>query len=78
VPPGGWFVAEGFGRKRAVENGLGPRENDLLYDLDAFLELLDGFLVIEGLEGRALLKEGKKHRGDANIVRLLAQRPPHS
>lgn len=74
VPPGGWFVAEGFGRKRVVESGLGPKEADLLYDLDAFLKLLEGFVVIEGLEGQTLLKEGMKHRGDANIVRLLAQR----
>jgi hypothetical protein len=74
LPSGGWFVAEGFAGAGITEYGPGPKENDLLYDLDDFLPLFQGFRIVEALEGRIWLEGGTKHRGDARIVRLLAQR----
>lgn len=74
LPPGGWFAAEGFARAGSCESGLGPKENDLLYDLDDLLPLLPDFRIVEALEGRIRLEEGIKHRGEARVVRLLAQR----
>jgi SAM-dependent methyltransferase len=74
LPPGGWFVIEGFARAGMTEDGPGPKESDLLYYLDDFLPLFPDFRIAEALEGRIWLNEGTKHCGDAHIVRLLAQR----
>lgn len=71
VADGGWIAAEGFA---GADGGLGPKSPDLLYRLDTLCDALAGFRIVEALEGRTWLDEGKKHQGEAQIVRLLAQR----
>jgi len=75
LPAGGWFVAEGFARSGAAEDGLGPKAPDLLYDLDELTAALPGFRIAEAFEGTVWLSEGKRHEGAARVVRLAAQRP---
>lgn len=74
VAGGGWFVAEGFARSGVGVAGLGPKQPDLLYDLQALLEGLPGFRLVEAFTGTTWLEEGECHRGAAHVVRLLARR----
>ncbi len=81
LTPGGWFAAEGFSRRGggkygAKDGALGPKDPDLLYDLDTFLGVLDGFKIVEAFDGMTHLNEGIKHQGPANVVRVLARREP--
>lgn len=72
--PGGWIVLEGFSKKGAGSETLGPDDRDVLYDLDEILEAAAGVEVIEALQGRTLLSEGDKHRGEAEIIRFAARK----
>jgi len=72
---GGWFVAEGFTRPQGDDFGLGPKEPDLFYDLEALIDALPGFRIIEAFQGTTWLDQGVRHRGTAHVVRLLARRP---
>ncbi len=75
IKPGGWFVAEGFSRFGSEKKTLGPKPPDLLYDLDAMLQAVAGFQVLEAFEGLTWLDEGVRHKGPAQVVRILAQKP---
>jgi len=74
LAPGGWFVAEGFTRPETGDFGLGPKEPDLFYDIEALTNALPGFRVIEAFKGATWLEQGVRHRGTAHVVRLLARR----
>lgn len=75
---GGWFVAEGFTQPVGEEPGLGPKEPELLYDLDALVGALPGFRLIEAFRGTTWMDQGLRHRGTAHVVRLLARRAGNS
>lgn len=71
---GGWFVAEGFARPEGGNSDLGPQEPEMLYDLEALVDTLPGFRIIEAFKGVTWLDQGTRHRGTAHVVRLLARR----
>jgi len=72
---GGWFVAEGFTRPVEGSPESGPKDPDLLCDLQGLIDLLSGFRLVEAFMGMTWLDEGSRHRGAARVARLLARRP---
>jgi SAM-dependent methyltransferase len=72
--PGGLVVIEAF-HKRGVGRG-GPSDPDLLYDAAGLREQFDGFEIFELREETVRLDEGHRHQGNAEVVRLVARRPP--
>jgi len=74
IMPGGWFVAEGFAVSRPEGNLMGPDDTNLLYDTAELRAWLPGFQVVEALTGTLLLEEGRRHRGEAHVVRFAARR----
>jgi SAM-dependent methyltransferase len=75
LAPGGWFVLEGFSVARDGAEPMGPDEPAKRWRLDALVELLPGFTLIEAFEGRTRLDEGPRHRGLAAVTRLAARAP---
>ena len=71
---GGWLVVEAFAKPQ-MERAGGPDSPDHLYDLNEITAALPGHRVIEALSGRILLDEGRRHRGEVEVVRFLAAKP---
>jgi SAM-dependent methyltransferase len=70
--PGGTLILEAFSKEQLERGTGGPRDRDLLYDVD---ELREDFsaLEIRSLERCDVdLTEGRYHRGEASVIRLIA------
>jgi Methyltransferase domain len=74
LPAGGWFVAEGFAAHYGDGPRMGPGDPSLLYDIAEFDHWLNGFELIEALQGTIQLQEGARHQGLAQVVRYAARR----
>lgn len=75
LAPGGWLVLEAFARSRGAPTGIAPKDEAVLYDLPEILSTVPDLEVLEALEGRVLLDEGIRHRGEADIIRFTARKP---
>jgi hypothetical protein len=53
---------------------MGPGDPSLLYDGAEFDQWLDGFELVEALQGTIRLQEGSRHQGLAQVVRYAARR----
>jgi SAM-dependent methyltransferase len=72
--PGGTLILEAFAKEQLERGTGGPREPELLYDVD---ELRGDFetLRVQSLERREVeLAEGRYHLGVASVIRLRASR----
>jgi SAM-dependent methyltransferase len=72
--PGGSLILEAFAKEQLERGTGGPRESELLYDLD---ELRRDFETVrlQSLERREVeLAEGRYHLGVASVIRLRASR----
>ena len=74
LAPGGWLAVEAFAKAQRGRPG-GPDTPDHLYDLDENAAALPGHRVVEALSGRVHLDEGRRHQGEADVVRYLAAKP---
>lgn len=74
---GGHLVLEGFAKEH-FKNQLhnpnvgGPRNLDMLYDLDEIKSDFSGFDFLEAYQTDTLLSEGDAHHGEATVVRVFA------
>ncbi|MGI9411347.1 MAG: class I SAM-dependent methyltransferase [Hyphomicrobiaceae bacterium] len=75
---GGWLVAEGFARGGPATCTLGPKQPDLLYDLDELRSASGDLVPIESSTGVVLLNEGIRHLGYGHIAQYCALRPATS
>lgn len=75
LAPGGWLVLEAFARTKGAPTGLAPKDEAVLYHLAEIIGQVPGLEVLEALEGRVLLDEGIRHRGEADIIRFAARKP---
>jgi SAM-dependent methyltransferase len=67
--PGGLFVIECFSPAQEGRRSGGPKDAALLWSRTVVEAELPGFAVIELTEGAALLDEGPRHQGLAEVVR---------
>lgn len=71
LKPGGEIIIEGFGKKQLAYTSGGPKNIDMLYDLE---ELKSSFPSLEWshqFDGIIHLEEGEGHRGEAHVIRLI-------
>lgn len=73
----GLLIIEGFSKEHAEyqkENPTagGPKNIDMLYDLNELLDDFPGFEVIEAIEEEIFLEEGAHHLGKASVIRVKA------
>lgn len=74
LKPGGHLLLEAFSKDQLGNDSGGPKNLEMLYDLD---ELLEDFktLQINLAEATEIdLEEGKHHEGTADVIRILAQK----
>lgn len=71
LAPGGWLVVEAFAKAQSAR-ARGPDSPEHLYDLAEITAALPDHGVLEALAGRILLDEGRRHQGEAEVVRFLA------
>lgn len=72
--PGGIFLLEGYSQAQLPRNTGGPKNPDMLFNLD---ELLGDFYSSELLLGRELNREvleGRGHTGVASVVQLILKK----
>ncbi|QKF80783.1 class I SAM-dependent methyltransferase [Halarcobacter ebronensis] len=71
---GGYFIGEFFSTKQLSYNSGGPKDIDLLYTIEDFL---NRFLYCKKLKLEELitkLDEGKGHQGEASVIRVILQK----
>ena len=74
LKPGGHLILEAFSKEQLGNNSGGPKDLEMLYDLDDLLEDFVELKIKHADEIELELEEGKHHEGTANIIRLLAQK----
>jgi hypothetical protein len=74
LAPGGTLLLEAFARGERL--ACGPPTDEARYDAAMLRRDFAGLDVLELLTGQVTLAEGDGHLGPANVVRLVAARPP--
>lgn len=75
LAPGGLLILEGFHRRQLGRSSGGPPAAELLFTAELLHGDFAGLDVLELTEAEVVLDEGPKHRGPAEVVRLVARRP---
>lgn len=70
---GGYFVAEFFSTKQLNFNSGGPKDLDLLYNVDDF-EKNFNTCKKEVKEELVILDEGIGHQGEASVIRVIIKK----
>jgi|SRR5690554_694818 len=71
------LIVEGFSKDHKEfqdknPNAGGPKNVDMLYDLEELKSDFEGFEFIEAYQTQTQLDEGLYHNGEASVVRILA------
>jgi 2-polyprenyl-3-methyl-5-hydroxy-6-metoxy-1,4-benzoquinol methylase len=74
LKPEGHLILEAFSKQQLENTSGGPKDLEMLYDLDDLLEDFVELKIKHADEIELELEEGKHHEGTANIIRLLAQK----
>jgi SAM-dependent methyltransferase len=77
LTPRGYLLVEGFSRRQR-ERGLksgGPKDTSLLFEADELRTDIAGLLEVVYLQELEVHLENGRHRGPAEVVRLLARAP---
>lgn len=79
INKGGYIILEGFS-KNHMQNQKdnpkvgGPKNIDMLYDLDEIKEDFQNFEFLEAYETETELNEGEHHKGSGSVIRILAKK----
>lgn len=68
---GGTLIIEGFGKMQLEYASGGPKNIEMLYDLNHLKATLPDFEWYEEFDGLLNLAEGKGHAGEAHVIRIL-------
>lgn len=71
---GGVIISEVFEKEQLGRPSGGPREADMLYDSMAMIDLADGMKARHLAKETVMLNEGEGHRGEAIVMRLVAEK----
>ena len=72
--PGGYLVFECFSKEQIGRSSGGPKNLDLLYDLDSIKEDFKELEILELTQEEVLLDEGPFHQGEANVIRFFGKK----
>lgn len=79
IKNGGYIILEAFS-KNHIQNQKenlkvgGPKNIDMLYDLDEIKEDFQNFEFLEAYETETELNEGEHHKGKGSVIRILAKK----
>ncbi|MDX9696895.1 MAG: class I SAM-dependent methyltransferase [Bacteroidales bacterium] len=74
LKPGGHILLEAFSKNQLKNSSGGPKDINLLYDLAEINNDFHDLKIKEICETEIMLDEGKLHQGNANVIRLIAQK----
>ncbi len=79
IKNGGYIILEAFSKnhmQNQKENPKvgGPKNIDMLYDLDEIKEDFQNFEFLEAYETETELNEGEHHKGKGSVIRILAKK----
>lgn len=75
LKPGGHLILEAFTKEQIENDSGGPKDPEMLYNLDELLKDFEALKVLEADATDIDLQEGEHHEGTANVVRLVARKP---
>jgi len=75
LKPGGLAILEAFRSEQLPKTSGGPKDPTMLYNPAMLRADFAGLEILELTVGTVSLSEGDKHRGDGEVVRLVARKP---
>ncbi|RHW41989.1 methyltransferase domain-containing protein [Neobacillus notoginsengisoli] len=75
VKPGGYFITEVYSNRQIPYKSGGPKEIDLLYKPDEFLNVFHDWRIIHHFIGEVHRQEGKLHNGLSHVIQFIGQKP---
>lgn len=75
LKPNGVYIMEAYSVHQLNYQTGGPRQLELLADLAAVKEELDGLTFIKASEQERIIIEGQYHTGRGAVVQIIAQKP---
>jgi hypothetical protein len=71
---GGKVVLEAFHKKQLGKESGGPKDISMLYDEETLRSDFDSLKIISMAQLNTVLEEGKYHNGEAEIIRMIAEK----
>lgn len=71
LKPDGVLILEAFSKDQITNTSGGPKDINLLYDLEELLEDFEGLKIVYYKTEDTILDEGRFHAGIADIVRIV-------
>lgn len=75
IKPDGFFVSEVYSIHQPPYQSGGPKELDLLYRPEEFLETFKGWRIIHFFMGEVNRQEGSLHKGISHVIQFVGQKP---
>lgn len=74
LKPGAFLIIEVFNKKQINNNTGGPKDINLLFELNQTISLLSDFEILEASELEVELNEGDYHKGKSDVLRIFAKK----
>lgn len=75
VKPGGYFITEVYSIHQIPYKSGGPREQELLYAPEEFLETFGDWRIVHFFMGEVVRHEGELHNGLSHVIQFVGQKP---
>ncbi|USK69835.1 SAM-dependent methyltransferase [Peribacillus asahii] len=75
VKPGGYFITEVYSIHQIPYKSGGPREQELLYAPEEFLETFADWRIVHFFMGEVVRHEGELHNGLSHVIQFVGQKP---
>lgn len=74
VKPGGYFLAEVYSIHQIPYNSGGPKDMDLLYAPEEFLQTFNDWHIVHLFMGEVVRSEGELHKGLSHVIQFVGQK----
>jgi len=74
LKPGGYLILEAFHQKQLGKSSGGPQQKEMLFTQDMLRSDFKGMTIIKLTDMQVELDEGLYHKGEAHVIRMIAQR----
>ncbi|MBU8906176.1 SAM-dependent methyltransferase [Desertibacillus haloalkaliphilus] len=75
VKPGGYYISEVYSHYQLPYKSGGPRDTDLLYRPEEFLQAFSDWRIVHFFMGEVVRHEGELHKGLSHVIQFIGQKP---
>ena len=75
VKPGGYYISEVYSIHQLPYNSGGPRDLELLYNPEEFLQTFTDWRITHFFMGEVVRHEGELHNGLSHVIQFIGQKP---